>query len=163
MANFGQLTAEIGSGVWDTQQISTGLASCLCYCSYVVHHRPTKLCMMFDRLLGLYIIYIYIYIYIFWGSCPLTEFCPVQNSLYVQVLHSPILAALRHSSSGRQPNFGVVQGMELRNFHRSHHLYSHGRPSRWALAHILVMVTLCNRVDHYIFALWCLSSFFSLA
>ena len=33
------------------------------------------------------------YINIFGGSyCPLTEFCQVQNSLYVQVLRSPILA-----------------------------------------------------------------------
>ena len=37
-------------------------------------------------------------IYIFGGSCPVTEFCPVQNSLYVQVLRSPILAALLHGS-----------------------------------------------------------------
>ena len=34
------------------------------------------------------------YIYIFGGSCPVTEFCHVQNSLCVQVLRSPILAAL---------------------------------------------------------------------
>jgi len=47
-------------------------------------------------------------IYIFGGSCPVTEFCPVQNSLCVQVLHSPISAALLHGtawSSGCQPNF----------------------------------------------------------
>ena len=35
-----------------------------------------------------------------------------------------------HCSSGRQPNFA--------EFHRGRHLYSAGRPSRWALAHILV-------------------------
>jgi len=36
----------------------------------------------------------------------------------------------RHSSSGRQPNFAaLIRGL---------HLYSAGRPSRWALAHILV-------------------------
>ena len=34
---------------------------------------------------------------------------------------------------------GVVQGMELPNFHRGRHLYSAGRPSRWASAHILVL------------------------
>ena len=33
-------------------------------------------------------------------------------------------------SSGRQPNFAALN--------RGHHLYSAGRPSRWALAHILV-------------------------
>jgi len=39
------------------------------------------------------------YIYIFGGSCLLTEFCPVQNSLYVQVLRSRILAALLHGTA----------------------------------------------------------------
>jgi len=33
---------------------------------------------------------------------------------------------------------GVVQGMELRNFHRGRHLYLTRRPSRWASTHILV-------------------------
>jgi len=41
----------------------------------------------------------------------------------------------RHSSSGHQPVCSVVQGMELRNFRRARHLYSAGRPSRWASAH----------------------------
>jgi len=36
----------------------------------------------------------------------------------------------RHSSSGRQPNFVALN--------KGRHLYSAGRPSRWALAHILV-------------------------
>jgi len=36
----------------------------------------------------------------------------------------------RHSSSGREPNFAALN--------RGRHLYSAGRPSRWALAHILV-------------------------
>ena len=45
------------------------------------------------------------HIYIFEGSCLLTEFCRVQNSLYVQVLHSPILAALLHGT----PAAGVSQ------------------------------------------------------
>ena len=35
---------------------------------------------------------------IFGGCCPLTEFCKVQNSLYVQVLRSLILATLLHST-----------------------------------------------------------------
>jgi len=34
----------------------------------------------------------------------------------------------RHSSSGRQPNFAALN--------RGRHLYSAGRLSRWALAHI---------------------------
>ena len=42
-----------------------------------------------------------------------------------------VLAAL-HSSSGRQPDFAALN--------RGCHLYSAGRPSRWALAHILVIL-----------------------
>jgi len=37
-----------------------------------------------------------------------------------------------HSSSGHQPNIAALNV--------GHHLYSAGRPSRWALAHILVCV-----------------------
>jgi len=36
----------------------------------------------------------------------------------------------QHSSSGRQPNFAALN--------TGRHLYSEGRPSRWALADILV-------------------------
>jgi len=39
----------------------------------------------------------------------------------------------RHSSSERQPNFAALN--------RGRHLYSAGRPSRWALAHISIF---CN-------------------
>jgi len=42
----------------------------------------------------------------------------------------------RHSSSGREPNFAALSTRR--------HLYSAGRPSRWALAHILVS----NYFDH---------------
>jgi len=37
-------------------------------------------------------------IYIFGGFCPVMEFCPVQNSLCIQVLRSAMLAALLHST-----------------------------------------------------------------
>jgi len=47
----------------------------------------------------------------------------------------------RHSSSGLQPNCGMVRGMELRNFCRGCHLYLALWPSRWASAHILVSFT----------------------
>ena len=69
---------------------------------------------------------------IFWGCCPLTEFCPVQNSLCVQVLRSPILASLLHGTpaAASAKLCGVLQEMELRNFRRGRHLYSAGRPSR---------------------------------
>ena len=92
IANFSPLTFEIHSGVWGTQEISTGFTSWLCYCTDITQRRTTKLCTMFGRLLGWYIIST------FWGSCLLTEFCQVQSSLCVQVLHSPKLAALQHST-----------------------------------------------------------------
>ena len=57
-----------------------------------------------------------------------------------------VLAALLHGTL----EVGVSQTAAL---NRGHHLCSAGRPSRWALAHILVMVALCNRADHYIFML----------
>jgi len=51
----------------------------------------------------------------------------------------------RHSSSGCQPNFAA--------FSRRRHIYSAGRPSRWALAHmahilviLLYLVVFCTKV-----------------
>ena len=41
---------------------------------------------------------------------------------------------------------GIVQGMELRNFCRGRHLYSAGRPSRWATTHILVSYILDSHI-----------------
>jgi len=58
MANFGLLTAEIGSEVWNIpSKFQRGFASWLRYCSDATHRRPTKLCTMFDRLLGWYTVY----------------------------------------------------------------------------------------------------------
>jgi len=73
----------------------------------------------------------------FSGSCPLT-----QNSLCVQVLRSPILAALLLGTRA----VGVIQTAA---FSRRRHLYSAGRPSRWASAHILcltVRLSACRRL-----------------
>jgi len=43
---------------------------------------------------------------------------------------------------------GMVQGMELWNFHRGHHLYLAGQPSHWASAHILVSNELQTFFNH---------------
>jgi len=99
MANFGPVTAEIGSGVWGTSAISTDFASYLRYCSDVAHRRPTKLCTMFGRLLGWYTIIH------FRGLLPPDGIFPGQYSLYVQVLRSPVLAALLHGT----PAAGISQ------------------------------------------------------
>ena len=47
----------------------------------------------------------------------------------------------RHSSIRRQPNFAALN--------RGRHLYSAGRPSRWALAHILVWHKMVLTEDDY--------------
>jgi len=91
-----------------------GFASWLRYCSDVAQRRSTRLCTMFGRLhAGLVHC-----IYIFWGSCPVTEFCHVQNSLCVQLLHSPILAALLHVKTGKHENriFSLPEFNQLRDF-----------------------------------------------
>jgi len=88
MVNFGPLMAEIGWQVWEPQQISMGFASWLHYCTDITQWRSTKLCTMFIRLLGCYIIYVH-----FRGCCSLMEFC-----LCVQVLCSPVLAVLLHGT-----------------------------------------------------------------
>jgi len=112
----GPLTAEIGWRVWSTKANFIGfrvLASLL-------HRRPqrrsTKLCTMFGRLLGWYTIYTC------WGFLSLTEFCHVQNSLCMQFLRSPILAALLHDTR----SVGV-------SYTAAWYLHSTGQPSRSTL------------------------------
>jgi len=67
-----------------------------------------------------------------------------------------VLAALLHSSIGRQPNFAAM------NIGR--HLYSAERPSSWASAHILVIIIMAAHSNgHAIIFYPCgfyLSSFF---
>jgi len=77
--------------------------------------------------------------------CPhnMENFGPLTAEICWRVWGSPanfngfrVLAAAgrvtaRHSSSGHHPKFGALN--------TGRHLYSAGRPSRWALAHILVM------------------------
>jgi len=100
------------------------------YCSDVVQRKSTKLCRTF-AISWAGTLYIH-----FENSWPLLEFCHVQNSLFVQVLRSPILAALMRGT----PAAGVSQTLRhgTRNgTSQRRHLYSAGRPSRWASAHIL--------------------------
>ena len=88
MANVGPLTDEIGLPVL------TDFAYWLRYCSDVAHRRPTKLCTIFGRLLDCYTVYTFLGAF----APPLTEFCQVQNSVCVQVLRFPILAASLHAT-----------------------------------------------------------------
>jgi len=102
MANFGPLTAEICWRVWGTQANFNGFRI---LASLLQRRRSPKANQTLHDVWpppGLLH-----YIYIFEGCCPLTEFCLVQNSLYVQVLLSRILAALLHGS----PAAGVSQNL----------------------------------------------------
>jgi len=94
MANFVPLAVAIGSGVWGIPSNFNGfrvLASllqrrCSPEANQTLHDvlpSPGLVC--------------YIYIH-FQGSCLLTEFCHVQNSLCIQVLRFAILAALLHGT-----------------------------------------------------------------
>jgi len=135
MANFGPLTAKIGWRVWGTQHILTGFASWLHYCSYVAHWRQTKLFTMFGRHLGWYTMYTFLW-----------DFAPWQNFAGCRIhfaSKSCTLLYWQHYCMALQQwawakLCGVVQGMELRNFRRGRHMA--GQPSRWASAHILVLI-----------------------
>jgi len=93
MANLGPLKAEIGSLVWGTPANFNWfrvLPSLL-----QRGHSPKANKTLRDVWPSAGLLH---YIYDFRGSCPLKEFCPLQNSLYVQVLRSRILAELLHGT-----------------------------------------------------------------
>jgi len=89
----------------------------------------------------------------FGGSYPLTKFCQAQNSLCVQVLRYPILAALLRDSEQWAPakHCGMVSSRDRAAI-----------PFHVGQSNCLVMVALCNRADHiYFHAVVCsFSSFF---
>jgi len=111
--NVGPVAAEIGSGVWGTPANFNGF----CVLASLLQRRrsPEANQTLHDAWPFPVLAH---YIYILGGSCHLTEFLHVQNSLCVQVLRSPILAALLHCTPAARSAkvCGVVQGMELRNF-----------------------------------------------
>ena len=90
--NFGPLTAEIGSGVWGTPANFNGFRVLT---SLLHRRRLTEVSQTLHDVSPSPGLVHYIHVR---GSCPLTEFYQVQNSLYVQVLRSPILAALLHGT-----------------------------------------------------------------
>ena len=138
MANFGPLAAEIVSLVWAPQQISTGFASWLRYCSDVAQRKPTSQpnftrCLAVSCAATLYIH--------FWRLLSRNGILPgAKFSLHPQVLRSITGSVTgQHSSSGREPNFATLSTWR--------HLYSAGQPSRWALAHILVSLSSVFTLD----------------
>jgi len=135
MANLGPLAAEIGSLVWGTPRNFNGFRVLALLLQRRHSHEVNQ--TLHDVWPSPGLLH---YVHIFGGSCPLRE------SLYVLVLAFSYIATARHSIR-RQLSFVcyVVQGMELRNFRRRRHLYSAGRPSRWASALILVCVYYMSR------------------
>ena len=105
MVDFGQLTAEIFWRVWCTIANFSGFRI---LASLVQQRRSTAVNQtLHDVWPSPGLVH---YMYILWGFCPVTEFCHVQNSLCVQLLGSPLLAALlaRHSSSGHHGKFAAL-------------------------------------------------------
>jgi len=134
MVNFGPLAAEIDPYFEAPLQISTAFASWQRYWSDVGQRKPTKLCTVFGRLLDWYTTYTFSGV-----LAPLRNFarCKIHFassiSCVLVFLNSTTTGSViaRHLSSGREPNFAALR--------TGRHLYSAGRPSRWALAHILVV------------------------
>jgi len=103
MVNFGPVAAEIDWRVWCTPANFNGFRV---LASLLQRRRPTEVNQtLHDVWPSPGLVH---YIYIFEGSCPLTELCHMQNSLCVQVLRSPILAALLHGT----PAAGVSQALQ---------------------------------------------------
>jgi len=95
--------AEIGSGVWGTPTNFNGFRILP---SLVQRHRSLEANQTLHNVpLSPGLVH---YVYIFKDCCPLTEFCPVQNSLYVQVLSSHMLAVLLHGT----PAAGISQTLQ---------------------------------------------------
>jgi len=130
MVNFGPLTAEIGSLVWNFNGFR--ILPSLLQRRRSAEANQTVRCLAVSYAGTLHIHFL--------GILPAVGMLPGAKFTLRATLalsYRPIgSVTARHSTSECEPS--VVQGMELRNFRRRHHLYSAGRPSRWASAHILV-------------------------
>jgi len=128
MVNFGPLAADIGSLVWVTsskfQRVSR-LGFATAAMSLNGSQPNFARCLAVSWAGTSYIC--------FRGLLPYNGILPgaiftLRPSLALSYIGS---VTAQHSSSGRQPNFAALS--------RGRHLYSTGRPSCWALVHILVM------------------------
>jgi len=134
MANFGPLTAEIGSGVWGTPANFNGFRAFVTAATYVAHRRPTKLCTMFGRLLRWYTVYSFSEALASWRNFTTCKIHFASKSCLL-LYWQRYCTALQQRASAK--SCGGLQGMELRNFRRGRHLYS---AERWASAHIQVQI-----------------------
>jgi len=131
MVNFGPLAAEIGSLVWGTPANFNGFRI---LASLLQRRRSTEANQtVHDVWPSPVLVRYYIHFRVLLphnGILPGAKFT-LRPSLVISYIGS---VSARHSSSGRQPNFAA--------FSRGRHLYSAGRPSRWASTHILVLLLL---------------------
>ena len=133
MLNFGPLTAEIGSGVWGTLTNFNGFRV---LASLVQRRRLTEVHQTLDDVRPSPGLVHYRGLLLPDGILTGAKFT-LRPSLAFFYIGS---VTVRHSSSGRQPKFaacytsnGIAELLQ-----RVPYLYSAGRPSRWASAHILV-------------------------
>jgi len=95
MVKFGALAAEISWRVWGTHPTKFQPVSRFGFVTAATSLNGGQ--PNFARCLAVYCTGT-LQSYAFLRSCPLTEFCQLLHSLCVQVLHSPILAALLHGT-----------------------------------------------------------------
>jgi len=130
MVNFGPLGAEIVLLVWGTPANFNGLRVLV----LLLQRRPSTeanqtLHDVWPAVSWAGTLYIHVLEFLpHYGILPGATFT-LRPSLALFYFGS---VTARHSSSGRQPNFAALK--------RGRHLYSAGRPSRWASAHILVSI-----------------------
>jgi len=130
MVNFGPLTAEICWRVCSSPAAFNGIRVLVLL---LQQHRSTEANQTLYDVWpspGLRAGTVYIH---FRGLLPHNGILPgAKFNLHPRLALSYIVSVTaRHSSNGRQPNFADLS--------RGRHLYSAGLPSRWALAHILVV------------------------
>jgi len=137
MANFSPTAAEIGLPVSGTPANFNGFRVLASLLLILCRRRSTEVNQTLHDVWPSPELISLRYIYIFWGSYPLTQFYPVQNSLCVQV-NCVLLLVHIHSVTHGTRVVSVSQTLRRPAISRGCHLYSTGRPSRWASAHILV-------------------------
>ena len=136
MVNFGPLTAETCWRVWGNPANFNGVR----VLPSLLQRRPSPEAnqTLHDLWPSPGLVH---YIYIFRRLLSLTELCRCKihftSKSCVLLYCQRYCTALQQRVSAKP--CGMVQGMELRNFRRGRQLYSAGRPSRWASAHILVV------------------------
>jgi len=132
--NFSPLTAEIRWRFGAPQQISTcSRLGFVTASTSFTGGQPNS--TMFSRLLGWYTIYTFSGAFTSWWNFATCNIHFASKSC-VLLYWQHYCMALDQWASAKLCS--VIQGMELRNFRRGRHLYSAGRPSRWASAHIRV-------------------------